>query len=171
MFCGKCGFANRDVHRFCVSCGGPIQVAESAAGLVAPIQSAPPVHYSQQPMQVGVSSNLAPRKMTFGDSIKYCLTNYANFDGRAVRSEYWFFFLFVMLALLVTKWIAPGLFVLVALGLFIPSIAALTRRLHDLGRAGFYALLVFIPLVGWIIVLIWLCDEGDKTPNNFGPPW
>ena len=171
MFCGKCGFANPDTNRFCVSCGGSIQLAETPVGSVTPVQFAHPMSSIQQPMQGGTSSSLAPRKMSFGDSIKYCLTNYANFKGRASRSEYWFFYLFAVLAYFVAALLAPVLYYLVILALFVPSIAALTRRLHDTGRPGSTALFLLIPLVGAILVLVWLCTEGDKTPNKFGPPW
>jgi len=171
MFCGKCGFANPDTNRFCVSCGGPIQFAETPVGSAATVQFAPPGAPVQQPILGGTSSSLAPRKMSFGDSIKHCLTNYANFKGRAARSEYWFFYLFAVLAYFVAALLAPELYVLVILALFIPSIAALTRRLHDTGRPGSTALFLLIPIVGAILVLVWLCTEGDKTPNKFGPPW
>ena len=170
MFCGNCGFANPDTNRFCVSCGGPVQLAENPVGSVTPVQFAQPMPSIQQPVQGGTSSNLAPRKMSFGDSIKYCLTNYANFKGRASRSEYWFFYLFAALAYFVAALIAPVVYFLVILALFIPSIAALTRRLHDTGRPGSTALFLFIPIIGAILVLVWLCTEGDKTPNKFGLP-
>ena len=171
MFCGKCGFANPDGNRFCVSCGGPIQVTETAVGAVSPFQYAQPVIAMPQPMQTGGSSSLAPKKMSFGESIKYCLTNYANFKGRAARSEYWFFYLFVILVYFVAILFAPALYYIAILAFFVPGIAALTRRLHDTGRAGSAALFLLIPIIGGILVLVWLCTEGDKTVNKFGPPW
>ena len=171
MFCGKCGFANPDGNRFCVSCGGPIQIAESAVGSVSPFQYAQPVTAMQQPMQTGGSSSLAPKKMSFVDAVKYCLTNYANFKGRAARSEYWYFYLFAVLVYFVAALLAPVLYVILLVAFFVPSIAVLTRRLHDTGRAGVAALFLLIPLVGAILVLVWLCTEGDKTVNKYGPPW
>jgi uncharacterized membrane protein YhaH (DUF805 family) len=171
MFCGQCATANPDSNRFCISCGSPIQSVET------PTTSLPPAQYSQQPNvpqqsnQTTAVSGLAPRKMSFVDAIKYCLTNYANFKGRAARSEYWFFYLFAVLVYFVAALVAPALYILVILGLFVPSIAALTRRLHDTGRAGAAALFLLIPLVGGILVLVWLCTEGDKTVNKYGPPW
>lgn len=171
MFCGKCGFSNPDANRFCVSCGGPIQFAETPVGSAASVQFAPPGAPVQQPILGGTLSSLAPRKMSFGDSIKYCLTNYAKFKGRASRSEYWFFYLFGMIVLLVAALVSPELYLLSGLGLFIPYIAVLTRRLHDTGRSGAMAWIGLIPLVGFILLLVWTCSEGDKTPNKFGPPW
>jgi uncharacterized membrane protein YhaH (DUF805 family) len=171
MFCGRCAFANPDTNRFCVSCGGPIQIAESAVGSVSPFQYAQPVTAMQQPMQTGGSSSLAPKKMSFVDAIKYCLTNYANFKGRASRSEYWYFYLFGILALFVAVLLAPILYYIAGLALLVPYIAVGTRRLHDTGRSGAHLLWTLIPLVGAILVLVWLCTEGDKTVNKYGPPW
>lgn len=171
MYCGQCGTSNPDTNRFCINCGGPIQKAETPVGTAQTSQFVQPITTMQQPMYVGTSSNLAPRKMSFGDSIKYCLTNYANFEGRASRSEYWFFYLFAVLVYFVAILLSPILYALALLALFVPSIAALTRRLHDTGRAGSVAWFLLIPLVGAIMVLVWLCTEGDKTPNKFGPPW
>ena len=171
MFCGKCAFANPDTNRFCVSCGGPIQIAESVVGSASSFQYAQPVTATQQPMQTGGSSSLAPKKMSFVDAVKYCLTNYANFKGRAARSEYWFFYLFVILVYFVAILFAPALYYIAILAFFVPGIAALTRRLHDTGRAGSAALFLLIPIIGGILVLVWLCTEGDKTVNKFGPPW
>lgn len=171
MYCGQCATSNPDTNRFCINCGGPIQKAETPVGSVTPSQFGPPVSVMQHPMQVGASSSLAPRKMSFSDSIKYCLTNYANFKGRASRSEYWFFYLFAVMVYVVANLLSPILYALALLALFVPSIAALTRRLHDTGRAGTVAWFLLIPLVGEIMVLVWLCTEGEKTPNRFGPPW
>jgi uncharacterized membrane protein YhaH (DUF805 family) len=171
MYCGQCATSNPDTNRFCVNCGGPIQKAETPVGSVAPSQFVQPISAMQQPMQVGASASLAPRKMSFSDSIKYCLTNYANFKGRASRSEYWFFYLFAVLVYVVANLLSPILYALALLALIVPTIAALTRRLHDTGRAGSVAWFLLIPLVGPIMFLVWLCTGGDKTPNKFGPPW
>jgi len=171
MFCGKCGFVNPDTNRFCVSCGGPIQVAEKPAQSIAPAPFAQPVSSMQQPIQSGSLSSLAPRKMSFTEAIKYCFTNYANFKGRASRSEYWYFVLFSWLILIVSGLIAPVLQGLILLGFLIPSLAVWTRRMHDTGRAGSVAWFILIPLVGSIFILIWACTAGEKTQNRFGPPW
>lgn len=170
MFCGKCGFQNPDSSSFCVNCGNPTQIAETPVVQVSPFQNAQPVTAMQQPMQSGGSPSLAPKKMSFGDAIKYCFSNYANFKGRAARSEYWYFYLFTVLVSF-SFLISLILYVLASLALFVPAIAALTRRLHDTGRAGSFALFLLIPIVGPILILIWTCAEGEKWPNRFGPPW
>ena len=171
MFCGKCGFQNPDSSSFCVECGNPTQIAETPVDSVSPFQNAQSAPVMQQPFQFVLSPSLAPKKMSFGDAIKYCFSNYANFKGRAARSEYWFFYLFTVLVYIVANLLSPILYFLALLALFVPLIASLTRRLHDTGRAGSLAWLVLIPIVGAILILIWTCAEGEKSPNRFGPPW
>ena len=55
-----------------------------------------------------------------------------------------------------------------ALAVFLPSIAVTARRLHDIDKSGWWMLLLFVPLVGWIIVLVWMCTKGTLGPNRFG---
>ena len=55
------------------------------------------------------------------------------------------------------------------LALFLPGLAVSIRRLHDLGRSGWYFLLILIPLIGTIILLIWFCMRGTVGPNQYGP--
>lgn len=110
--------------------------------------------------------------MTFTDAIQTCFSKYADFDGRASRSEYWYFVLFIVLTSIVLSIIgrATGLglaatvFSLVTL---VPSLAAGARRLHDSNRSGWLLLLSLIPLVGWIIVLVFLVQE-PRDPNQYG---
>ncbi len=111
--------------------------------------------------------------MNFADAVTSALRNYATFAGRARRSEFWFFFLFVILAQIVSGIVddvATGgiLGVVVSLGLVVPSIAVTARRLHDNGRSGWWMLVSLVPLVGWIIMLIWYCQPGENGPNRFG---
>jgi len=105
--------------------------------------------------------------MTFGESIKVCFSKYADFTGRAVRSEFWWWTLFTLLVSLATGYvseIASGLF---SLATILPSLAVGARRLHDTDRSGWWQLLWFIPIIGWIILLVWFIQEG-KEPNRFG---
>lgn len=111
---------------------------------------------------------------------KVFLKNYANFEGRARRSEYWYFVLFNFI-LSISAWIIS--FVLIFFGGFllwffiwlfsiatiIPSLAVQVRRLHDTGKSGWMILLALIPLVGPIMLLIFYCTEGDRGPNEYGP--
>jgi uncharacterized membrane protein YhaH (DUF805 family) len=112
--------------------------------------------------------------MGFGQAISSGFSNYVNFSDRACRSEYWFWFLFVIIGDIVTVGIDAAIGVQVTSALFglavlIPGIAIAVRRLHDLDRTGWWILLWFIPIVGWIILLIWFCTKGTDGPNRFGP--
>ncbi len=104
--------------------------------------------------------------MTFGESISTCFKKYATFDGRATRSEYWWFFLFTFLvsvALGIVSEMLSGLFTLAVL---LPSLAVGARRLHDIDKSGWFLLVWFIPIIGWIIMIVWAIQEG-KEPNRF----
>jgi len=111
--------------------------------------------------------------MDFVTSIKTCLGKYATFQGRASRSEYWYFTLFLCLVSVVTQIaaaVAPilGLLGFVVLALVIPGIAVAVRRLHDGDRSGWWYLLFLIPLIGGIVLLIWFCKRGTAGDNRFG---
>ncbi|WP_405389721.1 DUF805 domain-containing protein [Streptomyces sp. NBC_01102] len=101
------------------------------------------------------------------------LKNYAGFSGRARRKEYWMFLLFnaivaVVLAGLgvaIESQIPYGIYILATL---VPSLAVIVRRLHDTGRSGWWFLIAFVPLVGGIILLVFMCLEGAQEPNEYG---
>ena len=116
--------------------------------------------------------------MTFGDAVISAFTKYADFSGRARRAEFWFFHLFnsivvVCLMLVVSLFgsedAASGLAALYWLATFIPTLSLIWRRLQDTGRSGFMFFLVFVPVVGAVLTIIWLCMDGDRGPNRFGP--
>ena len=125
--------------------------------------------------------------MTMAQALRSCLrVNYANFDGRARRSEYWYFQLAVSLALLVPYAVAlVGLFsnttaglllggvALVVMGLMrlaaiVPHYAVVSRRLHDTGRSGWLQLISFVPF-GGIVLLIFAATDSTPGPNQYGP--
>ena len=97
-------------------------------------------------------------------AIKSVLGKYANFSGRARRSEYWWWFLFTLL----WCWI-PIVNILLALVFFIPALAVAIRRLHDTGRSGWWILLGLIPLIGAIVLLIFYCTDSQVGDNQWGP--
>lgn len=125
--------------------------------------------------------------MTFTESVRTVLAKYATFDGRAARSEYWWFALFVLLASIPLAFIdqmivAPGLgyesfkestpqFVswLFSLAMFLPSIAVAVRRMHDLGKSGWWVLIVLIPILGVLIMIYWFVQRGTEGANDYGP--
>jgi len=106
--------------------------------------------------------------MDFMTAVKTCFSKYADFNGRATRSEYWYFFLFQFICGIVLGWI-PVVGWLVSLALLVPQLAVAWRRLHDMGKSGANYLFILIPLVGWIFVLIWLCKETQPGDNQYGP--
>ena len=110
------------------------------------------------------------------DSMKRNLTTstYAQFSGRASRSEFWWFSLgnllissaFGVIDLALGSAVFTSLYLL---GTIIPSIATVFRRLHDTGRSGWYLLLVLIPIVGPLVLLAFYVSKGDKRANKYGP--
>jgi len=105
---------------------------------------------------------------------KVVLENYANFNGRARRSEYWYFFLANFIASLVLGLVDSVIGIQILSGIYslavlIPSIAVAVRRLHDINKSGWFLLVVLIPIVGAIWLIIMLCTEGDKGQNQYGP--
>lgn len=109
------------------------------------------------------------------------LKNYAVFEGRAQRAEYWFFFLFNMIAsiiclvidgLLGTYDTQSGMGVLYAvytLAVLVPSIAVAVRRLHDIGKSGWWILIGLIPLIGPIVLLVFFVLDSQAGENAYGP--
>lgn len=112
--------------------------------------------------------------MNFQTAISTCLSKYATFSGRAPRSEFWWFYLFTALVDIIMAVIdgatdmGGALVALGHLGLLLPSLAVGARRLHDIDRSGWWQLILFIPLVGWIILLYWLTRPTQPGPNRFG---
>jgi uncharacterized membrane protein YhaH (DUF805 family) len=108
--------------------------------------------------------------MTFGESISKCLSNYANFEGRATRPEYWWFMLFTFLLQAGGSIISEMLAGLIGLALLLPSLAAGARRLHDVGRSGWWLLIGFIPLIGLLVLIYWCVQPGTAGANEYGEP-
>jgi uncharacterized membrane protein YhaH (DUF805 family) len=119
------------------------------------------------------------------------LVKYADFDGRARRSEYWLFHL-LLWAIFLCSVMSVGavaasagssadgtgllsfsiltLVVCIAgLGVFIPSLAVLVRRIHDTGNSGWWVLIAFVPFLGGVVLFIFSLIDGTAGPNRFGP--
>ncbi|WP_264553028.1 DUF805 domain-containing protein [Flavobacterium sp. N2038] len=116
---------------------------------------------------------------------KVVFENYANFKGRARRSEYWYFALangIISIALIITGLIIGGLlgdvatggiigyglFILYTFATLIPGLAVIARRMHDIDKSGWYYCVAFIPFAGGIWLLILLCTEGNYGSNQYG---
>jgi len=137
--------------------------------------------------------------MSFPDAVKTCFQKYVTFSGRAPRAEYWYFTLFYFLISIVAGIIDAVIFgtsidgtgilgVIVSLGLFLPGLAVLWRRLHDTNKPGWYALVWFVAylaaamliivsvVIGVIgilaalgVMIYWLVQPSSPGPNDFGP--
>ena len=122
--------------------------------------------------------------MTFMESVRTCLKeNYCNFEGRSPRSEYWWFTLFGVLLGIVTS-VLDGFLgtytvtssgetigfinLIFLLAMLLPSIAVAVRRLHDTDRSGWFYLLIFVPLIGSIILIVFFVQQGTNGRNRFG---
>ncbi len=105
--------------------------------------------------------------MTFQESVKVCLTKYADFQGRASRSEYWWFFLFIVIVSVAASWLSDILCGLVSLALLVPSISAATRRLHDTERSGWWQLISLIPVIGVIVLIFLPGTRGQGRSRRF----
>lgn len=106
--------------------------------------------------------------------LKVVRDNYANFSGRARRSEYWYFVLFNLIISIVLGIIdyVIGIELLgsiYSLAVFIPSLAVGIRRLHDVGKSGWFTLIILIPIVGAIWLIVLYATEGDRGSNQYGP--
>lgn len=109
------------------------------------------------------------------------LKNYANFEGRARRKEYWMFFLFNtifavgatiidnILGLAIANVGYGPIYIIYGLALLIPGLAVLVRRLHDIGKSGWMIFVALIPLIGGIWLIVLLATEGTTGRNDYGP--
>lgn len=111
------------------------------------------------------------------------LRQYADFGGRARRTEFWMFTLFSAIFSVVFAVIDPmaGLSLgqdptqpgvlrtIYTLAVLVPSLAVTVRRLHDIDHSGWWVLVGLIPVVGWVILLVWSCTDGTPEPNEWGP--
>ncbi|BCJ47892.1 DUF805 domain-containing protein [Actinoplanes ianthinogenes] len=117
--------------------------------------------------------------MSFLSAVRSSLTQYVGFRGRARRSEFWWFTLFSFLISLVASvldlrlgtesmWDNGPVSIIVSIGLFLPSLAVTVRRLHDTDRSGWWLLACFVPLVGFLVMLVFLVLDGGFETNRFG---
>ncbi|GGM93217.1 DUF805 domain-containing protein [Streptomyces fuscichromogenes] len=101
------------------------------------------------------------------------LKKYVVFSGRARRQEYWMFTLINVIIAIVLAVVGgaihfAALAAIYNLAVLLPSLGVAVRRLHDTGRSGWSILVGIIPLVGWIIVLVWLASDGKPEENQYG---
>lgn len=113
--------------------------------------------------------------MGFFDWYVNCIKgHYADFEGRARRTEYWMFVLVNVIIAIVIALIGriihlPVISTLYSLAVLVPGIAVGARRLHDTDRTAWWLLISLVPLIGWIWIIILLAIPGDQGPNQYGP--
>ena len=115
--------------------------------------------------------------MSLKEAVSSAFSKYATFSGRSRRSEYWYFVLFQLIVAFVLALVGSligetavtaidGLWSLATL---VPSLALVWRRLHDIGKSGAWFFIGLVPLVGEILLLVWLCKDSQPGENAFGP--
>jgi uncharacterized membrane protein YhaH (DUF805 family) len=126
-----------------------------------------PVNFSSGSQQ----SDLAPRPVSMIDALTRAFSKYADFKGRASKSEFWFFYLWSVIFSLPVLFI-PALSIISIvwiLASFIPQLAVGVRRLHDIGKSGGYYFFILIPLVGPIILIVFWASDAERNDNMYGP--
>ena len=120
--------------------------------------------------------------MGFQDAVRTCFAKYVTFSGRAPRSEFWWFILFVSLTNTILSVVDGMIFgttpsgqsamvlgAIFSLAVLLPSIAVGVRRLHDLDRTGWWYLLILVPFLGGLILtFFFFIHKGTEGPNRFG---
>lgn len=106
--------------------------------------------------------------MNFGEAVSSFFKNYANFSGRASRSEFWYTYLFIFIVgvIMIVVDVVAGNEIISSiwnLAILVPTLAMTTRRLHDINRSGWHQLLAWLFPVGSIALLIWYCKKSDAT--------
>ncbi len=120
------------------------------------------------------------RQVTFGEAVnKAVAQNYCNFNGRASRSEYWWYVLFTAILGMVIGFIlaifgagtsaTSAIQGVVSLALLLPGLGLSVRRLHDISKSGWWIFIALIPLAGAILLLVWFCKPSDPGSNEYGP--
>lgn len=107
--------------------------------------------------------------MTFIHAVTTCMMKYADFKGRAPRSEYWWFTLFIVAGTALLSMVHDQIGFAFYLVTLLPSVSAATRRLHDTDRSGWFQLVALIPVIGVFILIYFLVQQGTG-PNQYGKP-
>jgi uncharacterized membrane protein YhaH (DUF805 family) len=100
-------------------------------------------------------------------AVKTCFNKYVEFKGRADRAEFWWFALFQFVVLAIIGMVSTTLYGIAALAFLLPGLAVGARRLHDIGKSGWWLLIGLIPFVGWIIMIYFLVQPTGPA-NEYG---
>jgi len=108
--------------------------------------------------------------MNFQQAVQTCFRKYVDFSGRASRPEYWWFVLAYVILAFVTGFIHDYLYLLVVLIFLLPLLSAGARRLHDMGKSGWWLLIGLIPVVGGLVLLYFTVQPSQPDSNEYGAP-
>lgn len=107
--------------------------------------------------------------MTFQESIRVCLTKYADFNGRATRPEFWWFALFVTLVVGASTYLSEAVGSVFLIAMLLPLLAVGARRLRDIGRSGWWLLFLLAPVGGLVVLMILWAMPGTAEPATDQP--
>lgn len=200
-FCAYCGAKISESASFCPVCGAKVN-NEAAQNQNTGYQNTGYQNAGYQNMgyQGGYQSmgqqtfvQQQPEKTGLIESYKKFWKNYANFNGRCRRADYWYAYLAnIIVVTVVTMFLGIiggvvagisgdeetlmavmmgvyGLMMIYVLAMIIPSLSIVVRRLHDIGKSGAYYLMCFIPFVGGIILLVYTFMDSEPGDNMYGP--
>ena len=108
------------------------------------------------------------KSVGFIEAIKLAFVHYADFNGRSRRSEYWWFTLFNTIFGFVLGLLLPNFAWIWSLIVLLPSLSICIRRLHDVGKSGWFYLWILLPLIGYIMILVQFCKDSTED-NQWGP--
>ena len=103
--------------------------------------------------------------MNFGQAISTCFSKYATFSGRASRPEFWWFFLFQILVSIAASMLGDIVAGLVSLALLLPALAVGARRLHDIGKSGWWQL-IMLTVIGLLLLIYWWVQPGSSDASD-----
>ena len=108
--------------------------------------------------------------MTFQESIRVCLTKYADFNGHATRSEFWWFMLFIGLVAGALTYMSEALSSVFLIAMLLPLFAAGARRLHDIGKSAWWLLFALVPVGGGVLLMIlWALPQPEPILDHTLP--
>ncbi len=164
MICRECGELLGDRAKFCPVCGAKQEAPEITVeeSILNPSHS----HEDDCAHEGYVAGG--SESVSFLEAVRLYFVRYADFKGRSRRSEYWWATLAIGILGSVISSIVPDLSWIWTLVTLVPSLALCVRRLHDIGKSGWWYLINFIPLAGQIIFIIWACQDS-REDNIWGP--
>ena len=163
MTCNKCGELLSDNAKFCTNCGAKVETEQPKADMSV----VNPVH-EQQDDCAHEGHVVTPGSIGFLEAVKRYFTHYADFKGRSRRSEYWWVYLFNLIVSTVISVVFADLSWIWTLVTLVPGLALGVRRMHDIGKSGWWLFISLVPLAGPIILLVYACRDSGPD-NQWGP--